>query len=56
MAETELPIKEGYIYFWPHWLDHKPNPQKNSNEWRVSINLELLTTSRPIVKNTNCMW
>jgi len=47
--EAEVPIKQGYIYLFPGWLIHKPNPQKNSYEPRVSINLELLTTTRPII-------
>lgn len=53
---TEIQIREGFVYFWPYWLDHKPNPQKHSNDWRVSINIELLTLSRPILKNTNTLW
>ena len=59
-GETEIEVEEGYIYFWPYWMDHKPNLQKHSKDWRVSINIELLTTTRPMVKinnqKTNVMW
>lgn len=57
---SNMPVKEGYIYFWPYWMDHKPNPQLHSNEYRVSINIELLAVTRPIVTHngasTGVMW
>jgi len=51
-----IPVKEGWIYFWPYWMDHKPNPQKHSMDWRVSINIELISDTRPYFKPTNTLW
>jgi len=53
---TDIAVQEGYIYFWPYWMDHKPNAQKNSNDWRVSVNIELFTSTRPVHKETNTIW
>ena len=55
-AVDEIQVKEGFIYFFPYWLDHKPMPQKNSDDWRVSINLELLTVTRPLYPPTQTLW
>ena len=49
--EYELDAVEGNMIIFPGWLIHKPNPQKNSMIPRVSINIELLTSSRPILKD-----
>jgi hypothetical protein len=54
--EKEVFIKENYLYLFPGWMLHKPNEQKMSKKPRISINLELLTLTRPIHDSTNIMW
>lgn len=46
----DIEVVQGWLYLFPGWLIHKPNPQKNSLEPRVSINVELLTVTRPILR------
>lgn len=48
--EYILEPKQGTLYIWPGWMNHKPNPQENSLEPRVSINVELLTSTRPQIR------
>jgi|TARA_X000000950_G_scaffold80626_1_gene101381 hypothetical protein len=47
--EKEVQVKQGHLYLFPGWMIHKPNPQMFSEEPRVSINVELLTYTRPIL-------
>jgi hypothetical protein len=49
--EKEILVEENYIYLFPGWMLHKPNPQKNSLQYRVSLNLEWLCFTRPILKS-----
>ena len=51
-----LNIQEGFIYVFPYWMDHRPLPNKTVNDWRVSINIELLTNTRVIHKESRVMW
>lgn len=46
----EIPVIQGTMLIFPGWLIHRPNPQLTSKEPRVSINIELLTDSRPSLK------
>ncbi len=50
-TEIKVPVKQGHLYLFPGWMLHKPNPQEYSIEPRVSINIELLTYSRPVLRD-----
>jgi hypothetical protein len=45
---TVIP-KERELLIFPGWMIHKPNPQQDSNDYRVSINIEYLSLKRPIL-------
>lgn len=51
MEKKIIPL-EKHIYFLPGWMLHKPNPP-NSEEFRVSINIEYFSLSKPILKPDN---
>jgi hypothetical protein len=46
--ETVTP-KERELLIFPGWMIHKPNPQQDSNDYRVAINIEYLSLKRPIL-------
>lgn len=56
--EAEVELNQGDLVVFPGWLIHKPNPQKHSRLPRVSINLELLTSTRPVFlcNNEKVLW
>ena len=43
------------LYLFPYWMDHRPLPQE-SNNWRISVNIEYLCFQRPIYKKTDTLW
>ncbi len=46
--ETVTP-KERELFIFPGWTIHKPDPQQDSNDHRVTINIEYLSLKRPIL-------
>ena len=50
--EKRFPPLERYIYLIPGWMVHKPNPCKSSIP-RVSVNMELFSTYRPVLNPAN---
>ena len=53
--ETIIRPEPNMLYIFPYWLEHKPEPQKDE-DWRISVNIEYMCDSRPIVKETGVMW
>ncbi len=53
LKEEEIKIQQGNLYLFPGWLIHASNPQKFSGKDRVAIVLDLLTTTRPVLKDLN---
>ena len=50
--EVEIKPFEKHLFLMPGWLSHKPNPCK-SEEPRISINMEFLSNTRPILNPNN---
>jgi|TARA_R110000803_G_C11835597_1_gene303887 hypothetical protein len=51
----EIKPKENKIYLMPHWLYHRPLPQKD-NINRISFNWNYTGSNRPINKFTGDIW
>jgi hypothetical protein len=47
--------EEGWLYLFPRWLLHKPVPQQ-SPDYRVSLNVELITNECPIMREGQARW
>jgi hypothetical protein len=51
----KVPVQKNMIYMFPYWMDHRPLPQTSKN-WRVSVNVEYMTNTRPVVKESGVIW
>lgn len=51
----KVPVQKNMIYMFPYWMDHRPLPQTSKN-WRVSVNVEYMTNTRPVVKESGVLW
>jgi len=51
----KVPVQKNMIYMFPYWMDHRPLPQ-TSKTWRVSVNVEYMTNTRPVVKESGVIW
>ncbi|MGC1302599.1 MAG: hypothetical protein WA840_09515 [Caulobacteraceae bacterium] len=47
--------EQGWLYLFPRWLLHKPVPQR-SPDYRVSLNVELISNECPILRDEPCRW
>jgi hypothetical protein len=47
--------EEGQLYLFPRWLLHKPTAQ-TSHEYRISVNVELITNECPIARDGHWRW
>lgn len=54
-VETTIQPKPNYLYVFPYWMEHKPNPQEDE-DWRISVNIEYVCSQRAIVKETGVVW
>jgi len=54
-TSARLKPKLNTLYVFPHWVYHKPQPQKDS-KYRICINMEFSSYDRPIVKETGDIW
>ena len=52
---VEVTPLEGHLYVFPRWLVHRPQPQA-SPEYRVSLNVEIITREVPIVRASGLRW
>jgi len=50
-----IPIKKDTLYLFPSWMEHRPLPQQDE-KIRISINIEYMCRSRPVMKIGNVMW
>jgi len=55
--ETLLKVtpEEGWLYLFPRWLLHKPVPQKSA-DYRISLNVELISNECPILRDGQARW
>ena len=51
----KVPVQKNMIYMFPYWMDHRPLPQ-TSPAWRISVNVEYMTNTRPVVKESGVIW
>ena len=52
--EIIIQPQERTMILFPGWTQHKPNPPKYSNEYRVAINMGYFCVTRPLLNINYC--
>ena len=55
IEKIRVPVKKDTLYLFPSWMEHRPLPQEDE-KIRISVNLEYMCRSRPIMNIGNVMW